>query len=111
MKKLENLKLSNTFAKLGADFLQEKSPDPVSNPYLIDSNPTAIKLIGLELSEIKKINSSNTFLGTVFYQIQNHWLWPTRVINLDHTTQDLATEEGYCWVKFKIKTIILWIYI
>ena len=38
MKKLENLKLSNTFAKLGADFLQEKSPDPVSNPYLIDSN-------------------------------------------------------------------------
>jgi len=46
MKKLENLKLSNTFAKLGADFLQEKSPDPVSNPYLIDFNPTAIKLRG-----------------------------------------------------------------
>ena len=57
MKKLKNLKLSNTFAKLGADFLQEKSPDPVSHPYLIDSNPTAIKLIGLEFSEIKKNGS------------------------------------------------------
>ena len=63
MKKLENLKLSNTFAKLGADFLQEKSPDPVSNPYLIDSNPTAIKLIGLELSEIKKNKFIEYFSG------------------------------------------------
>ena len=54
MKTLENLNLSNSFAKLGADFLQEKLPDPVSKPYLIDSNPSAIKLIGLKPTEIKR---------------------------------------------------------
>ena len=58
MRKLENLYLSNSFAKLGADFFQEKQPDPVSSPYLIDSNPAAIKLIRLDLSEVKK----NAFL-------------------------------------------------
>ena len=42
MRKLENLYLSNSFAKLGADFFQEKQPDPVSSPYLVDSNPAAI---------------------------------------------------------------------
>ena len=54
MKKLENLELSNSFAKLGADFLQKKLPEPVSSPYLIDSNPAAMQLIGLEFSEVKK---------------------------------------------------------
>ena len=64
MKTLENLNLSNSFAKLGADFLQEKSPDPVSNPYLIDSNPSAIELIGLKLTEIKR----NEFLEYFFWE-------------------------------------------
>ena len=54
MKKLENLEISNSFVKLGADFLQEKLPEPVSSPYLIDSNPAAIKLIGLDIAEVKK---------------------------------------------------------
>jgi serine/tyrosine/threonine adenylyltransferase len=63
MRKLENLNLSNSFAKLGADFLQEKLPDPVSNPYLIDSNPSAIKLIGLELTEIKRNEFLEYFSG------------------------------------------------
>lgn len=63
MKKLENLELSNSFSKLGADFLQEKSPDPVSNPYLIDSNPNAIKLIGLDFSEVKQKKFLEYFSG------------------------------------------------
>ena len=96
MKKLENLELSNSFAKLGADFLQKKLQEPVSSPYLIDSNPAAIQLIGLELSEVKKMNSSNIFLGTACYQTQNHWPWLTLDINLGHTTQGLAMGEDCC---------------
>ena len=63
MKMLENLNLSNSFAKLGADFLQEKLPDPVSKPYLIDSNPSAIKLIGLKPTEIKRNEFLEYFSG------------------------------------------------
>ena len=63
MRKLENLYLSNSFAKLGADFFQEKQPDPVSSPYLIDSNPAAIKLIRLDLSEVKKNKFLEYFSG------------------------------------------------
>ena len=63
MKTLENLNLSNSFAKLGADFLQEKLPDPVSKPYLIDSNPSAIKLIGLKPTEIKRNEFLEYFSG------------------------------------------------
>jgi serine/tyrosine/threonine adenylyltransferase len=63
MRKLENLDLLNSFVKLGADFLQEKPPDPVPNPYLIDSNRAAITLIGLELTEIKKNKFLEYFSG------------------------------------------------
>jgi uncharacterized protein YdiU (UPF0061 family) len=63
MKTLENLNLSNSFAKLGAEFFQEKSPDPVSNPYLIDSNPSAIELIELKLTEIKRNEFLEYFSG------------------------------------------------
>jgi len=63
MKTLENLNLSNSFAKLGAEFFQEKSPDPVSNPYLIDSNPSAIGLIELKLTEIKRNEFLEYFSG------------------------------------------------
>jgi serine/tyrosine/threonine adenylyltransferase len=63
MKKLDNLDLSNSFVKLGADFLQEKPPDPVSSPYLIASNPAAIKLLGLEFSEVKKNKFLEYFSG------------------------------------------------
>ena len=63
MRKLENLDLSNSFAKLGADFFQEKPPDPVSSPYLIDSNPAAIKLIGVDISEVKKNEFLEYFSG------------------------------------------------
>jgi len=65
MKKLENLNLSNSFAKLGADFLQEKLPDPVSNPYLIDSNPSASTLIGLEHTEVKRKEFLEYFSGNL----------------------------------------------
>ena len=63
MKNLENLNLSNSFVRLGSDFLQEKLPDPVSNPYLIDANPSAIKLIGLKLTEIKRNEFLEYFSG------------------------------------------------
>ena len=64
MKKLENLEVSNSFAKLGADFLQEKLPEPVPSPYLIDSNPAAIKLIGLDIAEVKKNEFLEYFSGS-----------------------------------------------
>jgi uncharacterized protein YdiU (UPF0061 family) len=63
MKKLENLEVSNSFAKLGADFFQEKLPEPVPSPYLIDSNPAAIKLIGLDIAEVKKNEFLEYFSG------------------------------------------------
>ncbi|SVC86711.1 uncharacterized protein METZ01_LOCUS339565, partial [marine metagenome] len=63
MKKLENLEIKNSFSQLGADFFQAKSPDPVSSPYLINSNPNAMELIGLDLSEIKKTEFVEYFSG------------------------------------------------
>lgn len=63
MKKLENLELKNSFFQLGANFFQAKSPDPVSHPYLINSNPDAIELIGLDSSEIQKPDFVEYFSG------------------------------------------------
>ena len=63
MKKLETLEIKNSFFQLGADFFQAKSPDPVPSPHLINSNPDAIELIGLDLSEIKKAEFVEYFSG------------------------------------------------
>ena len=63
MKKLENLEIKNSFFKLGADFSQAKIPDPVSSPYLINANPDTMGLIGLDLSEIKKMEFVEYFSG------------------------------------------------
>ena len=65
MKKLENLALSNSFSQLGSDFFQEKPPDPVPSPYLIDSNPDAIKLIDLDPAEVKKNSFLEYFSGNL----------------------------------------------
>jgi len=63
MKKLENLEIKNSFFQLGADFFQKKSPHPVSSPYLINSNPDATKLIGLDFSEIQNPKFIEYFSG------------------------------------------------
>ena len=65
MKNLENLELKNSFYELGADFFQKKSPDPVSSPYLINSNPDAIELIGLDLSEVQNPKFVEYFSGNL----------------------------------------------
>ena len=68
MKNLENLELKNSFYQLGADFFQAKSPDPVSSPYLINSNPDAIELIGLDFSEIQNPKFVEYFSGNRLLQ-------------------------------------------
>ena len=82
MKNLENLQLENSFYELGADFFQKKSPDPVSDPYIINSNPDAIELIGLELSEVQNPQFVEWLMGwpigwTEFAPVEtvsSHWL-------------------------------------
>jgi serine/tyrosine/threonine adenylyltransferase len=43
----KNLNFRNRFTKLGPEFYQAKTPDPVTDPYLIDFSPSAAQLIDL----------------------------------------------------------------
>jgi serine/tyrosine/threonine adenylyltransferase len=57
------LKLQNTFAELGDDFYQKKSPDPVTAPYLIHFNPSVSKLIDLTISPESEPEFTSIFSG------------------------------------------------
>ena len=48
----QNLKFKNRFTELGPEFYQEKLPDPVTDPYLVDYSPLVGKLIDLPSTEI-----------------------------------------------------------
>ena len=54
MKSLNNINFTNTFVEMGPELYQLKSPDPVTEPYLIDFNPEGAKLIGLDPAEAKR---------------------------------------------------------
>ncbi|MBC8283863.1 MAG: YdiU family protein [Nitrospinae bacterium] len=43
----QSLNFKNRFIDLGPEFYQEKQPDPVTDPYLIDYSPSAGKLLDL----------------------------------------------------------------
>jgi len=43
----KSLNFKNRFVNLGPEFYQEKLPDPVTDPYLVDYSPMAGQLIGL----------------------------------------------------------------
>jgi uncharacterized protein YdiU (UPF0061 family) len=60
---LQNLNLNNTFVELGEEFYQVKQPDPVTEPYLVDFNPDAAELIGLNPEEHKKPGFVAIFSG------------------------------------------------
>ena len=49
MPPFQELNFKNRFIDLGPEFFQEKQPDPVTDPYLVDYSPSAGKLIGLPL--------------------------------------------------------------
>ena len=58
----QSLNFKNRFVNLGQEFYQEKLPDPVTDPYLVDYSPLAGQLIDLpsELSpELLEILSGN----------------------------------------------------
>jgi uncharacterized protein YdiU (UPF0061 family) len=63
MRKLENFDWAHSFFELGTDFFQAKSPDPVAAPYLIDGNPEAAELIGLDPAEFKRKEFVEYFSG------------------------------------------------
>lgn len=63
MKALEQLNFTNTFIQLGPEFFQAKLPDPVSDPYLVDFNPDAAELIGLDPAESKRPEFAEYFAG------------------------------------------------
>ena len=42
-----NLNFRNRFIELGPEFYQAKTPDPVTDPYLVDFSPSAAQLIDL----------------------------------------------------------------
>ncbi len=52
MATLEHFDWTHSFFELGPDFFQAKSPDPVAAPYIIDANPEAATLIGLDQAEL-----------------------------------------------------------
>ena len=43
----QNLKFKNRFIDLGPEFYQEKQPDPVTDPYLVDYSPSVGALLDL----------------------------------------------------------------
>jgi serine/tyrosine/threonine adenylyltransferase len=43
----QNLNFKNRFIDLGSEFYQEKQPDPVTDPYLVDYSPSVGQLIDL----------------------------------------------------------------
>ena len=43
----QNLKFKNRFIDLGSEFYQEKQPDPVTDPYLVDYSPSVGALLDL----------------------------------------------------------------
>ena len=47
MSPCQNLNFKNRFIELGAEFYQEKQPDPVTDPYLVDYSPSVGKLLDL----------------------------------------------------------------
>ena len=47
----QNLNFKNRFINLGPEFYQEKQPDPVTDPYLVDYSPSAGQLIDLSEEE------------------------------------------------------------
>jgi uncharacterized protein YdiU (UPF0061 family) len=63
MKYLENLNFTNTFIGLSPELYQAKSPDPVTEPYLIDFNAQAAKLIGLDPAESERQEFTEYFSG------------------------------------------------
>jgi protein adenylyltransferase len=54
LKSINELEFTNTFVKMGPELYQLKSPDPVTEPYLIDFNPQAAGLLGLDPAEAKR---------------------------------------------------------
>ncbi len=65
MNNLENFDWAHSFFELGPDFFQAKSPDPVAAPYLIDGNPDAAVLIGLDPAEFERQEFVEYFTGNL----------------------------------------------
>ena len=63
MNDLENLNFTNSFISLSPELYQAKSPDPVTEPYLIDFNPAGAKLIGLDPTESRRQEFVEYFAG------------------------------------------------
>lgn len=61
----ERLNIQNTFAGLGEGFYQKKSPDPVTDPYLIHYNPSVGQLINLEFTPQSELEFIEIFSGNI----------------------------------------------
>ncbi|MBT3921958.1 MAG: YdiU family protein [Nitrospina sp.] len=59
----KNLNFRNRFTELGPEFYQAKSPDPVTDPYLIDFSPSAAQLIDLAPDEEENKDFLDRFSG------------------------------------------------
>ena len=59
----QSLNFKNNFVNLGPEFFQEKLPDPVTDPYLIDFSTSAGKLLNLSLEDTEKKTFLNCFSG------------------------------------------------
>ncbi len=59
----QNLNFKNRFVDLGPEFCQEKQPDPVTDPYLVDYSPSAGRLIDLDPEECKRPRFLEKFSG------------------------------------------------
>jgi uncharacterized protein YdiU (UPF0061 family) len=57
------LNFNNRFIKLGPEFFQAKTPDPVTDPYLIDFSPSVGKLIDLPPNAVESSDFLNHFTG------------------------------------------------
>ena len=63
MRKLEQLDLDNTFARLPKTFYSRINPTPLARPYLVSFNANAAELIDLSAQEAMREEFANYFVG------------------------------------------------
>jgi serine/tyrosine/threonine adenylyltransferase len=63
LKKLDVLKIENSFASLPPQFYTRLEPTPLPAPYLVCASESAAKLIGLDASEFQTAQFVETFTG------------------------------------------------
>ena len=99
MKTLESLAFDNRFAALPETYYSRVSPTPVPQPYLVTHSPNALKLLGLDSSQVTRPEFIETLAGNFLLPGMDHWRLCTRVISSAISCRNSATGARFYWVR------------